>query len=313
MVELIVRPREVVRWEEFLNFPGYAIALDGYVYGPTRFSPKGPHLNLNHHEEVDRLSTRSTSAQVMVIAKMGILRRRFKKNGSFFAQVYVNDPDQDTAMAVWLLRNYERITGLRSEPLINRLTFAVDMLDATAGCYPFDPESKVYGDVAWIFKPYTEARLSGHLTSMNAGEMEAVIDAVGKRIDDYTLGKGEQHQLDNRYERLIEGDDWTLVREIGPDARTKMFLDGIHSFVSLRVREDGVNIYSIGSLSPCEDFPLDILYDALNAEEGILSGDTDRWGGGNTIGGSPRLRGSKLSPKEVAEVINEALGKYHNE
>jgi hypothetical protein len=312
MLELIVRPREVIRWDDFLKFPGYAIALDGFVYGPTRFSQKGPHLNLNHHEEVDRLSTRSTCAQVMVVAKMGLCRR-FKKNGEFFAQVYINDPDQDTAMAIWLLRNHERIIGFRSEPLINRLVFANDMLDATAGSYPFDPESKVYGDMAWIFKPYTEARLSGHLKNMTAGEMEAVIDAIGKRIDDYTMGKGEKRQLDKRYEQLIQSDEWTLVREIGSDARTKMFLDGIYSFVSLRVGEDGINIYSIGSLSPFEDFPLDIFYPALNEAEGILPEEMDRWGGGNTIGGSPRDGGSKLSPEEVARIINESLKKYRSE
>lgn len=312
MLELIVRPREVVRWKDFLEFPGHAIALDGYVYGPTRFSQKGPHLNLNHHEEVDRLSTRSTSAQVMIMAKMGLCRR-FREDGEFFARVYVNDPDQDTALAVWLLRNYERVVGVKGEPLINRLAFAVDMLDATAGSYPFDPESKLYGDVAWIFRPYTEARLSGYLASMSAGEMEAVIDAVGKRIDDYTMGKGEKRQLDKRYERLIQSNEWALVREIGPDARTRMFMDGIYSFVSLRAREDGINIYSIGSLSPFEDFPLDVLYGALNEAEGISSEETDHWGGGNTIGGSPRWRGSKLSPEEVARVIDAALEKYQNE
>jgi hypothetical protein len=312
MIELIVRPREVIKWKEFLELPGYAIALDGFVYGPTMFSKKGPHLNLNHHEEVDRPSTRSTCAQVMVAAKTGLCRN-FKKNGEFFAQVYVNDPDQDTAMAVWLLRNHERISGFRSEPLINRLVFANDMLDATAGSYPFDPDSKVYGDMAWIFKPYTEARLSGHLKNMNSGEMEAVIDAIGKRIDDYTLGRGKQCQLDNRYERLIEGDGWALVREIGSDARTRMIMDGVYSFVSLRVAEDGANIYSIGSLSPFEDFPLDVFYPALNEAEGILPEETDRWGGGNTIGGSPRNRGSNLAPEEVAKIINYELKKYRSE
>jgi hypothetical protein len=35
----------------------------------------------------------------------------------------------------------------------------------------------------------------------------------------------------------------------------------------------------------------------------------DIWGGSNIIGGSPRVNGSRLSPKEVETIINEFLKK----
>lgn len=41
---------------------------------------------------------------------------------------------------------------------------------------------------------------------------------------------------------------------------------------------------------------------ALNQAEGCMN---DCWGGSDTIGGSPRVSGSCLSPSEVAGIINK--------
>ena len=45
---------------------------------------------------------------------------------------------------------------------------------------------------------------------------------------------------------------------------------------------------------------------ALNKAEGIIG--EDLWGGGNTIGGSPRVNGSRLNPEQVAKIINDLIG-----
>jgi hypothetical protein len=46
----------------------------------------------------------------------------------------------------------------------------------------------------------------------------------------------------------------------------------------------------------------------LNQAEG-LGGALDRWGGGDTIGGSPRVKGSALAPAEVEKLINAELAR----
>ena len=63
-VTLHMRPQdEPLTWEQFCATVGpYAVALDGYVAAGPRFDPAGPRVNFNHHEEVDRLATRSTCA-----------------------------------------------------------------------------------------------------------------------------------------------------------------------------------------------------------------------------------------------------------
>lgn len=306
-MQLHIEPKKVKTWESFVEKnPAYSIALDGYVRGGPRFEPKGPYVNFNHHEEVDRLATRSTCGQVYVALKQGLLDS-FRPQGKVHGHIYVNDPDQDTCLAVWLLQNNERIEGQKSEPLINRLAYMEDMLDVTAGAYPFDPLSKTMRKLGWIFDPYTSARMTGRLSRMDEYEMRTIIEAVSDRISKHVLGEGNEMEPDTRYERIGGGASWAMITEIGAHARTKLFTEGIKAFVSVRENSDGSCAYSIGKMSPFIAFPVEELYGFLNRTEGIPEGDSDCWGGGNTIGGSPRNKGSKLKPKELEEVINDFL------
>lgn len=54
------------------------------------------------------------------------LMEAFRDDGQVTLHIYVNDPDQDSSLAVWLLENHERLTGMHSEPLINKLVAAED-------------------------------------------------------------------------------------------------------------------------------------------------------------------------------------------
>jgi len=266
----------------------------------------GPYANFNHHEEVDRLATRSTSGQVHLAIKQGLMDS-FRPNGRVEGNIYVNDPDQDTCTAYWLLKNYERIEGKKSEPLINRLVHAEDLQDCTAGAYPFDPLSKLMRELAWVYEPYTNARVSNRVQKMDEYEMRSVMEAVSGRISKHVLGQGEEVTPDLRYERIGGGNNWAMVKEIGAQARTKLFADGIKAFVAVRDNNNGTYIYSIGRMSPYIPFPVDELPDYLNKIEGISADATDKWGGGNTIIGSPRKAGSKQLPTELEKNINDYL------
>ncbi len=306
-MQLHIEPRKVMTWDEFIKTkPAYSIALDGFVYGATHFDPKGPHVNFNHHEEVDRLATRSTSGQVFLALKQGLIDS-FRPEGKVEGHVYVNDPDQDTSTAYWLLKNHERIEGQKSEPLINRLVYAEDLQDCTAGAYPFDPLSKLMRELAWVYEPYTNARVTGRIQKMDEHEMRNVMEAVYERISKHVLGQGGEVAPDLRYERIGGGTNWAMVREIGAQARTKLFADGIKAFVAVRENGDGTYTYSIGRMSPYIPLPVDQLPDFFNKIEGISADAKDQWGGGNTIIGSPRASGSKQTPKELEKHLNDYL------
>jgi hypothetical protein len=308
-IVLHVAPRIVVPWEEFQQTtPPFSIGLDGLVYGRPRFAPTGPHLNFNHHEEVDRLGTRSTSAQVLLALKQELMKT-FSCEGAPKINIFVNDPDQDTSLAVWLLNNHERLAAGKSEPLINKIVIAEDLLDATAGAFPFDPTNRMMREFNWVFDPYNQARADGRIFGMAGSELANVIIAVGERISRYTLGNADELPLDLRFEVIGGGTGWTMVREIGSAARTGLYHSGARAFVAVRDNPNGTWTYSLGKMSPFVQFPITDLYNVLNAAEGLVSGSANSWGGGDIIGGSPRQTGSRLAPKELQELLNNYLNK----
>ena len=307
MIELFVEPRVTKTWEQFKEQnPPFSIALDGYVADRPLFDPQGPHVNFNHHEYVDRLSTRSTTGQIHLAIKQGLLQT-FNVDGVPAVRAYVNDADYDVCAAWWLLQNHERISGVKSEPLITKLVAITDFQDATGGLYPLDPNTKMMRERAWIFEPYSEARLNGRITVMDAGEMRNVIAAVANRIDDYTLGKAREKNVDTRYERVGGGRGWTMVREIGAEARAKMLADGINAFVSVREAGDEKYAYTLARLSPYIPFPLPELLGHINTIEGYAHGDPYAWGGSNIIGGSSRRNKTKITPRDLEKIINHYL------
>jgi hypothetical protein len=299
-VKLHILPRVVITWKEFVEtHPVRSIALDGYVKGEPRFNREGTHVNFNHHEDVNRLATRCTASQVSMAIMGGLLRVFTPENTA----AWVNDCDRDVCLAIWLLRNPERIMCTHSEPLISRIIFNTDMMDTCAGAYPIDPDDRIMEQMAWVFAPYTDARSQGKISHLNPIEMETIIDAVLDRISLYSIGQGQLQKPDIRYNVIGGGKDWKLVEEIGGDARTHMRAEGICAFASYRGEENGRYLYSIGNLSPYGGFDLLLLYQKLNQVEDLQGNDV--WGGSDNCGGSPRERGSSLCPQDLAKLIED--------
>lgn len=48
-------------------------------------------------------------------------------------------------------------------PLLNKLVFMEDMLDTTAGAYPFPKEMETLHQLMWVFSPYHRFRVNGGL------------------------------------------------------------------------------------------------------------------------------------------------------
>ena len=306
MIRVYLEPRVVMKWEDFINTkPRFSIALDGYVKGPPRFLIQGPYANFNHHEGVARIATRSTCAQVYYYIRLGLLDT-FQKNGKPNARVYINDVDQDVCLSYWLLKNSEKLDGLRFDNVLVQLILFEDILDASAGAYPISPDNPHIHRQAWIYAPYTRARTDGSIYGMSKNEMKDILRSVCARIDAAIDGRGGEIEVDTRYEKIGGGPGWQLIYEKGAYARTKLFSKKIRAYVSLIENRQGTYAYTIGKMSPFVMFPLERIYDALNAAEGLSSSENG-WGGSTIIGGSPRKTGSRLSPEKVQQVINACI------
>lgn len=306
-INLVVVPGMEISWEDFCALtPPNSIALDGLVGDAPKFDAQGVRANFNHHQNVNRLATRSTSGQVHTAIKCGLIDA-FRKDGRPLINIYVNDPDQDSSLAVWLLAHHERLAGMRSEPLINKLLSAEDYIDTTAGGYPFDPRSDLMQELAWVFKPFVAARMDGRIRQMAGAEMANVIAAIGVNINRFTVGQSGREELDTRFDIIGGGEGWKMVKEVGFYARSAMFMQGIDAFVSHLGSDCDRHHYTIGKRSPFIPFPVEAIYGGLNKLEGDIAESGSSWNGSDTIGGSPRRVGSQFAPKKLEQHINQIV------
>jgi len=222
--------------------------------------------------------------------------------------VFVNDPDQDVCLAVWLLRNPALCRDLEASRPLARLLVFEDIMDCTAGAFPIAPDQWSAETQAWVFAPYTSARQGGKLRRMDAERMAELIGAVGERISAHARGIGSRMPLDTRMDVIGGGPGWKLIVEKGPHGRTALFAQGVRAFAAATDCGDGTWTYSIGRMSPFIHFPLEELYTELDAAEAQAGGQSG-WGGSNTIGGSPRATGSLLPPTELERVVNGFLAR----
>ncbi len=312
MIRFYLEPKVVLSWEDFVDSkPNFSIALDGYVKGPPKFLIQGPYANFNHHEGVARIATRSTCAQVYFYICLGLLDT-FQKRGEPHAHIFINDVDQDVCLSCWLLKNSNKLIKLRVDTVLFQLIMFEDILDASAGAYPINPQRPLLRMQAWIYEPYTKARADGSIYHMSKNEMEKILWSVCGRIDSAIGGQSLEVDLDTSFEMIGGGDGWQFIIEQGPYARTKLFSEGVKAYVSLVESRRDSYTYTIGKMSPFVKFPIDRIFEALNKAEN-LSPPENCWGGSPIIGGSPRKTGSRLSPDKVEKIINDCIGMEKNE
>ncbi len=308
--KLEMRPdRPPIEWEDFAkNFPTFSIALDGAVAGGPNFllRPDGPLATFNHHEGCDRLATRATCRQVLMAIRMGLFQSFRNSTNEVKITALCDDCDEDVCLSVFLLK-HGHLFEHPFNPALNRLVAIEDELDATAGSYPYPPDLPIMRQIFWIFEPYRLFRHSGGLSRLNPREFESVVTDVESRITRHIMGEGEAISPDIRYGTIGVNRGWSIIKEVGVDARLGAIGDGIKAYVLVRARPNGRFTYIIGRVSAfIAHFNNDNIYEALNQAEGLAT-NPDRWGGGNTIGGSPRIAGSGLDPEELAGIVNSVV------
>lgn len=300
MNTLVIKPRKVLSWEEFVEASTVcSIALDGMVSSGPRWNERLLRANFDHHSGCVREATMSTSKQVLFAIKGGIMDRM---NGR--ASVWVNDPDQDTSFATWLLDHHRQFEGVQSHPVINRLLELTDRWDITGGAYPTALDDALIETHAWVFEPYTALRTSGALATADEGLMRSCFEAVHGRLNAAFLGSAKRKALRTDHEILYDSPlGYKLVNETGGnEARYHLFSRGMNAFISIvATRPDGRRVISIGRRSQYIDFPVPEILAALSKAD-----DYD-WGGSTTIGGPDREHGTGLSDEQIIRTVDTTI------
>ena len=252
-----------------LEIGGPSISLDGYCNDAPNYSEATKHINFDHHHGVVREATMATAEQVYMAVKGGLFES-FRKDGVPFANVYINDCDQDTCLAIFILENYKMFEGTGSFPNFNRLLNIDSKLDITGGAFPMNLRDELVGMHEWVMEPYTDLRKSGALASANAETMRNCVEAVCARIHKFIMGEAGTVELDIRHNIIKMPDSlngFWLVEEIGGNsARYHLFSKGMNAFISVVAkRPDGKYVYSIGRKSRYIPFPVQKFFVTLNS------------------------------------------------
>lgn len=315
IINLVIHPRKSISWEEFLSSTsGPSIALDGYVNDAPNYSEHTKHVNFDHHHGVVREATMATAEQAYMAVKGGLFEG-FRNEQGPFANVYINDCDQDTCLAIFILENYKMFEGSQTIPNFSRLLNVDSKFDITGGAYPVNLRDELLQMHAWVFEPYTDLRISGALANASEDIMRNCVEAVCARITKFIMGESGKIELDVRHDiikssKVLNG--FHLVKEIGGNsARYHLFSRGMNAFISVVAkRKDGKYVYSIGRRSRYISFPVQKFFVLLNNAEGLTR--ENGWGGSDIIGGSSRELGSSLEPEAVFEIIENCLYENRN-
>ncbi len=293
----------LMSWNEFrAKMPPRSIALDGFIKGPPAIDVKGLFFNFDHHDGPPRASMHCTAMQVLEAVRTGLMRL-LMPTGNEDVHVWMRDNDPDVALAVYAIEKHWFVSACVN-PAIYRLYGHIEDMDCSSGLRDVPRDMPIVGQSAWIFEPYWQYRLSGVIDRKDPTAHLGVLRDVIHRVNEFVVGRGNQIPINDRYEKLGGGDDWVMVREIGPHARMKMARRGVRAFVSARERFDGRWVYTLCRESPyIYWFPLQEIGVCLNQEEE----PENAFGGGDIVYGNAYGNASSRNPDQLSNAINTFL------
>ena len=289
----------------FDDLPDRAAALDGYCQGP-RFDSERRRFSFDHHAGCVRHATLSTCEMVLDAIRVGL--------DPSDLTVYINDLDADTVLSVWLLG---RPGAADSEAAIRAIRDA-GRLDALG---PAEGGPGLAPALRWALDPMLSHQ---DLRSFETTRWRAILEACLARLNVWhDAGAPRESQEMPAPEALASGSvvlydegSWRLV--LGPGLRTFVDIYASGCFAGVVAKElAGTWEYQVGKASEfVAGFDVPALLAALRAAELAVNPAQDpaySWGGGSTIGGSPRNpdgTGSRLKPDEVYRVCCQVIASH---
>lgn len=288
----------------FDELPRNSVALDGYVQGPFVDLPLNRY-SFDHHGGCVRHATLSTCEMTLDALRVG-----FSAAG---LSIYINDLDADTVLAVWLLQT-------PAAARVERVAVAVRAVGRIDALGPAAGNTEREAALRWALAPLTQP---DELRLQSEAEWRGVLDQCIERLNHW-LDAGAPLQAESMrvaeapeptFEVLYDGEVWQLLKsDGGVGAFAAAYRRGVFAAVVARPLADGSIEYTVGKASEfVRHFDVPTVLAALAAAE--LASHRDQradcnWGGGSTIGGSPRNpdgSASRLIPAQVAAVVEEAL------
>ena len=261
------------------------IYLDGAFKGP-HFDPTTKNWSFDHHANCYRHATKSTALQTHEAIALGLDPKAY--------DVYVNDVDGDTVLAVYCL-----MTKFENHP--QELIRVVDLMDCHGPAYPLVGNQTILADQFYkgVMAPLNEHHKNKTYSSCNLEEL--LFDCLD-RLDQFI--KGYRFEIEKpkpalykiSESKVFKGVKVALV-ESSDFVFKKVYDAGFKAAIRYHQLPDKSYKYTIGKASEFIDFDIKGLLERLNKTE-------DGWGGGSTIGGSPRNSDGSSSSYKPADIFD---------
>ncbi len=289
------------------------ILLDGAAsFGPL-LDNKRRLYNLDHHQGCERTFTLATCEQALLLVYSGL------ELASGDWSIYANEPDLDTVMAIWCLLNHARVRELSPEardvlfPLI-RLEGAIDangsQLAEVCGL-PADVMRRTQGHLDDLLTRERQVRVADGWNTLDleayTAEMLGAVDRIVYTAEDFR-GYASLAEVYGHAE-IADGAVAVVCHDAsGIYAVEKLLKERWGNQLALIALEKSPGHYTLRRSAALADIRLEDAYDRLNRLDRNVDGRPPgkRWGGSDSIGGSPRPSGSALSPGELLRVLERA-------
>ena len=314
-LQVIIKAGLTVSASAARKAPPGTIYLDGVAQTEPFLDHDKKVYNLDHHEGCVRTFTLATCEQALVMCVKGLdLRDREWK-------IFANEPDLDTILSIWILLNHQRINN--REAINRRSLFALVRLEGIIDALGLELRELSGLPLELLQK------LMRVIDRLRAEELELKKAGEWTRTDylDYTIGV--LRKLDQFLIKLGELDDFKGIEELARIELTNNRIAvvvasdlGIYElephlaklygnrlgWVSLRRGEKDYTLRQMDLFMPVN---LEDVYQRLNFMDPAVKGrmGVSRWGGSGDIGGSPRDRGTALSPAEIVSACRDVIEK----
>lgn len=301
MKNLVIERGRVVA---FSDLPPNSVALDGYVQGPE-LDLKNRCFSFDHHSNCLRMVTRATCQQVMDALLLGL--------DTTDLTVYVNDVDADTVLSVWLLKHPDILSDTEAGMSLRDLVESVGLLDSHGPAYPLVDPAPATAFHSLVMGPEKEARRD---KTYQTCCLYRLMEKCLLNLDLYfweVLHAEVVEESKVPYTITHTGDTGWVMATAEGYLFSSLYQDGYTKAIAYMQLPDGSYQYTVGKKSDLvSGFPV-----GPASEEGSILHTLNQrdpgWGGGSSIGGSPRNKdgsSSKLTPDEVFEIVQGLLKDY---
>ncbi len=295
--------------------PNGTIFLDGVAQSEPFMDHERQVYNLDHHEGCVRAFTLATCEQALVMYMKGLDLQSREWN------VFANEPDLDTVLAIWILLNHARIGQqgstqrrilfalVRFEGIIDSLGLELRELSAL----PPELMRKIQRVIDHLRATEMALKKSNRWIHYDylayCVEILHKIDQIFFKASDFADFQGV-HELarvdltEQRIAAVVEAD--MGIYEIEPH------LNKIYgSRLGIVFLKKGDNAYTVRQMDLFMPVTLEEIYDWLNFSDPAVRSraQAQKWGGAADIGGSPRDSGTALTPREIVQVCRKAVQK----